>query len=176
MTEGTPLTYEQSQAWKLLDLATTHITDDVTTRSAWLLTAVGAALTFVVSNAGSMSALIDARHIRMSLCFLTVSLLCGLAVQTLRSGATNALVAGRALLEIASTPHDPDAFLKSFTGGLSWPLRLRMQYEARRPNRDGFMALVYMPARVSQRQSAWCFMQLGFVIAAVFLLAIGVKV
>ena len=175
MTDENPLSYEQAQAWSVLDLATTHITDDVTKRSAWLLTAVGAALTFVISNAASVSTLIDTGSVRMSLTLLAASMLCGLAAQVLGSSAKSALLMARAMLQVASTHHNAEAFFQSVLSGLNWSVRRRALRQAKRPNPSGFMSLVYIPARLSQRQSAWCFVQLSFAIAAVFVVALGVK-
>ena len=175
MTDKRPLSFEQSQAWGVLELATTHITEEVTKRSAWLLTAVGASLTLVVSNASSVSVLIVSGSFRTALALLTASMLCGLAVQVLGSSARNALIIARAMIHIASEPHDSEAFLKAMMRGLSWPFRLSAQWRARRPNPAGFMSLIYLPARTSQRQSLWSFFQLGFAISAVFVIALGVK-
>lgn len=175
MTEESSLSYEEEQAWAVLDLATTHITDDVTKRSAWLLTAVGGASTLVITNATSVSTFVTSESIRTSLVLLVASMLSGLAAQVLGSSAKNSLIAARAMLQVASSRHDASAFLQAFLGGLSWVVRWCATHQARRLNPSGLMALVYKPAKLSQRQSVWSFVQLAFAIAAVLVMAIGVK-
>ena len=176
MTEDILLTKEEAAAWRLASLATAGAAGELAKFSGWLMTALGAALTFFVANHESVSALIDTSYIRVALFLFGASMLFGLLAQWLTVPVKAGLAFSTEALGLRTQELDPTAFVKAFASLLILPYRCLFICRVASAKETDALSPIRSPAKLSQYQALLVILQYLGAIAVVLTLALGVKV
>lgn len=178
MTQDSSLTKEETAAWRLASLATSAAVTELPKFSGWLMTGLGAALTFFVANHSSVSLLISISCIRVALFLFAGSMLFGLLAQWLAIPVRASLAFSTEALQLRSLELDPTAFLQSFASLLILPYRCLFICRIASASAKSTDALspIRSPARLSQYLAMFVIIQYLLAISVVVVLAFGVKV
>ena len=177
MTQDLSLTKEETAAWRLASLATSAAVVELPKFSGWLMTVLGAALTFFVANHTSVSLLIGTSCIRVALFLFAGSMLFGLIAQWLAIPVRASLAFSTEALQLRSQELDPTAFLQAFASLLILPYRclfICRIASASAKNTDALSA-IRSPARLSQYLAILVILQYLLAVSVVVVLALGVK-
>ncbi len=178
MTQDLSLTNEERAAWRLASLATSAAATELPKFSGWLMTGLGAALTFFVANHTSVSLLISILYIRVALFLFAGSMLFGLLAQWLAIPVRAGLAFSTEALQLRSQELDVTAFLQSFASLLILPYRCLFICRialASSKNTDA-LGPIRSPARLSQYLAVFVVLQYLLAVSVVVILALGVKV
>ena len=170
------LTKEEAAAWRIASLATAGASGELAKFSGWLMTALGAALTFFVANHSSVAEIIDVSYLRLALFFFTGSMLLGLLAQWLSVPVKAGLAFSSEALQLRSQQLDPIAFVKAFASLLIFPYRCLFLHRVASAKGSDALAPIRSPSKLSQYQALLILLQYLFAIAIVLTVALGVKV
>jgi len=170
------LTKEEAAAWRLASLATAGAAGELAKFSGWLMTALGAALTFFVANHSSVTEIIDISHIRFALFVFSASMLFGLIAQWLTVPVRAGLGFSTEALQLRTQELDPSAFVRAFASLLIFPYKCLFLCRAASAKETDALSPIRSPARLSQYQALLIILQYLCAIAVVVTVALGVKV
>ena len=170
------LTKEEAAAWRLARLATEGVAGDLTTFSGWLMTALGAALTFFLANHESVAEVIATPNIRIALFIFAGSMLFGLLAQWLVIPVRAGLAVSVEALQIREQELEPTAFIKAFASLLIFPYRCLFLCRIAFAKESDALSHIRSPAKLSQYLALSILLQYLLAAAVVVTLAFGIKV
>lgn len=176
MTDNMQLTSEEKAAWRLLELATTGAVGDLSKFSSWLMTVLGAALTFFVANYEAVSTIITVTCLRAALSMFVTSMLSGLFALWLTAPIKSGLAMSAEVLELRTLDLNAHAFASAFASGLIFPYRWFFLRRLATARATDALSSIRLPARLSQYQALLVLFQFISATAVVFTLALGIKV
>ena len=176
MAEEIPLSKEEAAAWRLASLACVGTAEVLAKFSGWLMTVLGAALTFFVANHESVSRIIGIPYIRASLFLFGISMLLGLLAQWLTVPVKAGLAFSAEALDLRSKKLDPAAFIAAYASLLVPPYRWYFYRRLASAHDTDALTPILAPAKLSQYQALLVIVQYLLAIAVVITLAAGIKV
>ena len=176
MDQEPELTKEQAAAWRLLGLGTATAVGELPKFSAWLLTVLGAVLTFLVANHTAVSALIGPSSLRISFILFAISSLAGLLAVWLTAPIKAGLALSNEVLQLRAQHLDASAFVKNFASGLILPYRCLFLCRLASAAQTDALHPIRSPARLSQYQALLVLLQFLCAVIIIFLLAFGIQV
>ena len=175
MDQEPQLTPEQAAAWRLLGLGTASAVGELPKFSAWLLTVLGAGLTFLVANHVAVSALIGPSYLRVSFILFAVSSLAGLLAVWLTAPIKAGLALSNEVLQLRTQQLNASAFAKNFASGLIFPYRYIFLCSLASVAPIDALHPIRSPAKLSQYQALLVLLQFLCAIIIIFVLAFGIQ-
>jgi hypothetical protein len=172
----TQLTKEQAAAWRLVGLGTAGAVSELPKFAAWLITVLGAVLTFLVSNHSETAPLIGASSLRISFVLFAVCTLAGLLAVWLTAPIKAGLALSSEVLQLRSQQLDAAAFTKSFASCLIFPYRCWFLCRVVSAQPTDALQAIRLPARLSQYQALLVLLQFLCAIIIMFVLAFSISI
>jgi len=176
VAENMGLTKEETAAWRLASLASAGTANELVKFSGWLMTALGAVLTFFVANHVSVSELISISYIRVAIFLFAASMLFGLLAQWLSVPVKAGLAFSPEALALRNQEIDPTAFVKAYTSLLIFPYRCLFIWRIASMKNIDALSPIRSPARLSQYQTLLVIFQYLCAISVVVTVALGIKI
>lgn len=166
--------YEQQVARAALIASTSSVTPVLSQFSNWLMGALGAAFSLLLTNIDTITRYVWPTSFRWSLVWFGVSLLLGLVARWLSVGVVAGLTATSAVPEAGRINFL--AFTKFYSSGLLWPYKCFAWGSYKAIRSGDLLAGVRYIAMQSQWQALLTLLQIVFAAISIFVLALGVKV
>ena len=180
--ENHPELHERITAGRLLTLAASHTSESLSSFGNWLLIGVGATFSLVLANLGALQSFVELASIRLGLIFLLVAIVLGVlqrwlaAITSANFAVSEKAAAIGASLDEQGIDLNFEVLFREIERGLYFPGKWLAQRGSKKVLAGDFAAAGRVSAAIAQVQGLLVIVQVLVSVAAIGVVAWGVKV